>query len=266
MRSIIILLCLVFTLVSCSEYQRVLKETDISKKYKMADSLFAKGKYKKSLKLYEQVNPAYRGTPQAERVQYMYATNLYKLKDYFSAGYNYERFAKTYPENDSAEVAAFRSVKSYYLLSPRYTLDQQDTEQALERLQEFLTLYSDSDYHDQVNEMSAELQEKLQRKEFDIANQYLRISDYKASIAAFTNFIKDNPGAELQEKAYIKRIEASYLLATHSIPELIPERLNKAKEYYNEYAKYYKSSEFEEEATILLNKIETDLKTKETTI
>jgi len=256
MRSIILLLCLATALVSCSEYQKVLKETDIAKKYSMADSLFQAGKYRKSLRLYEQVVPAYRGRPEAERVQYFYATNLYRLKDYYAASYNYERFTASYPENDSADVAAFRSIESYYLLSPRYTLDQEDTKIALEKVQDFLTNYSDSPYHDKANEMSAELQKKLQRKEFEIAKQYLRIMDYKAAIASFDVFIRKYPGSDFQEEAYLRRTESAYLLAKHSLPSLVQERMEEARDFHNEYKKHFNKGEFAEEAAELLGKIE----------
>lgn len=259
MRSIILLLSLAAVLVSCGEYQKVLKETDISRKYTMADSLFNAGKYRKSLRLYEQIVPAYRGRPQAERVEFLYATNLYRLKAHADASYSYERFAMSYPENDSASIAAFRSIESYYNLSPRYTLDQEDTEIALEKVQDFLTNYPDSPHHDRANEMSAELQRKLQRKEFEIAKQYLRIMDYKAAIASFDIFIKKYPGSDFQEEAYLRRIESAYLLATRSIPTLVKERMNEAKEFYNEYVKYFKDSEFSDEAKELLMKIEEEL-------
>lgn len=265
MRSITLLLCLATVLVSCGEYQKVLKETDISRKYNMADSLFNAGKYRKSLRLYEQVAPAYRGKPQAERVEFLYATNLYRLKDYFAASYQYERFAISYPENDSAEVAAFRAIDSYYQLSPKYTLDQEDTEVALEKVQDFLTNYSDSDYNERANEMSAELQKKLQRKEFEIAAQYLRIMDYKAAIASFDIFIKKYPGSDFQEEAYLRRIESAYLLAKHSLPALKQERLDEAMHFYTEYVKYYKDSEFTEDALKFLEKIENELIKEEIT-
>lgn len=267
MRSIIILLCLATTLVSCGEYQKVLKETDIGKKYTMADSLFNEGKYKKSLRLYEQIVPAYRGKPEAERLQFLYATNYYRLKDYPSASYNYERFALSYPKNDSAEVAAFRSVESYYKLSEakRYTLDKEDTETALEKIQVFLTDYSESPYQAEANALSAELQTKLQRKEFEIAKQYLRIMDYKAAITSFTNFVNKYSGSEFQEEAYFRRTEAAYLLAINSVPTLVRERLEAAKEYHRQYLKYYKDSELSEEAEELLEKIEKELIKEEIT-
>lgn len=256
MRSILILLCLATTLVSCSEYQKVLKETDISKKYTMADSLYNAGKYKKSLRLYEQIVPAYRGRPEGERLQFLYATNYYRLKDYIAASYNYERFAASFPENDSAEVAAFRAIESYYKLSPRYTLDQKDTKVALEKVQEFLTNYADSPYQSKANEMSAELQKKLQRKEFEVAKQYLRIMDYKAAIASFDIFIKKYPGSDFQEEAYLRRTESAYLLAKHSLPSLVQERMLEAFDFHTEYKKYFNKGEFAVEAEELLGKIE----------
>lgn len=255
MRSIAVLILLAISLASCSEYQRVLKEPDMNQKYKMADSLYHAGKYRKSYRLFEQIVPSFMGTAHAERIQYLYASNIYKLKDYYSASYQYERYAETYPASDSAEVAAFRSVKSYYEMSPRYTIEQRDTYVALEKLQNYLGRYPDSQYLDEVNAMSNELQEKLNKKEFEIAKQYLRIMDYKAAISAFDNFIKTNLGSKYQEEAYLRRMEAALLLTKHSVPDLIPERLKEAESYYKEYLRYYKEAELSAEADNIYNKI-----------
>lgn len=255
MRSIAVFLLLVISLSSCSEYQKVLKTTDTSKKYLMADSLFNEGKYRKSLRLFEQVSASYRGTAHDERVSYLFASNLYKLKIYKRASYEYERFAENYPMNDSAEVAAFRSVESYYKQSPRYTLDQEKTHEALEKLQVFLEKYPESIFVSEVNQLSNELQEKINLKEFEIAKQYLRIMDYKAAITSFDVFVKTNLGSKYQEEAYLRRMEAALLLTRHSVPDLIPERLNTAEGYYNEYKKYYSEGELAELADKIYNKI-----------
>ena len=117
---------------SCSEYQVVLKSDDAARKYVVADSLYQQGKYKKALKLMEQIVPVYRGKPQAEKLMYMYANTFYKLEDFYLAGYQFERFETSYPKSDSLEIAAYKSAKSYYELSPRYSLDQKDTDRKSE--------------------------------------------------------------------------------------------------------------------------------------
>ncbi|WP_068591596.1 outer membrane protein assembly factor BamD [Cochleicola gelatinilyticus] len=252
------LLLLFFSVIffsSCSEYQKVLTGDDIGNKYAMADSLYRKGKYKKALRLMEQIVPAYRGKPQAERLMYLYANTFYELGDNYLAGYQFERFADTYPQSDSVEVAAYRSAKSYAKLSNRYSLDQKETYTALEKLQGYINKYPNSDYREEANASVAELRLKLDRKSYETANQYLRIEDYKVAIEAFENFIVDNPGSKFRSQAFLGRLEAGYRLAINSFPALVKLRLLKAKEYYNSFNKYYKDSEFSPRANEILEDI-----------
>ncbi len=189
---------------SCSEYQRVLKADDAARKFVFADSLYSKGKYKKALKLMEQIVPVYRGKPQAEKLMYMYANTFYNMEDFYLAGYQFERFETAYPDSDSIEVAAYKSAKSYYELSPRYSLDQKDTGKGLERLQSYINKYPNSEFRKEANGLVLELRRKLEKKDFEVANQYLNIEDYKAAIEAFDNFITDHPGASLQERSLLR--------------------------------------------------------------
>src|SRR5690606_2171021 len=136
---------------SCSPYQRVLKSEDTGLKFHYADSLYNAGKYKKALKLMEQIVPAYRGKPQGEKLMFLYSDTFYHLGDHYLSGYQFERFAATYPNSEKAEEAGFKSAKSYYQLSPRYSLDQKETETALTKLQGFITKYPESEYLPESN-------------------------------------------------------------------------------------------------------------------
>ena len=99
-----IILVAVFT-VSCSPYQKVLKSEDTGLKFHYADSLYNTGKYKKALKLMEQIVPAYRGKPQGEKLMYLYSDTFYNLGDHYLSGYQFERFVATYPDSEKAEEA-----------------------------------------------------------------------------------------------------------------------------------------------------------------
>jgi outer membrane protein assembly factor BamD len=250
---------------SCSDYQVVLKGDDAARKFVVADSLYQIGKYKKALKLMEQIVPVYRGKPQAEKLMYMYANTFYKLEDFYLAGYQFERFETSYPKSDSLEVAAYKSAKSYYELSPRYSLDQKDTDKALERLQSYIDKYPNSSFRTEANGLVAELREKLERKDFEIAKQLLNIEDYKSAIVAFDNFITDHPGAKLRKEAFYGRFEAAYKLAINSLPSLVQERLTEAKGYYNSFNKYYEGSELTENAREIMADIEARMSTEEPT-
>lgn len=254
-----ILFCISMLFASCSQYQRVLRENDMGKKYEFADSLYRIGKYKKGLKLMEQLVATYRGRPQGERLMYIYGDSYYKLGDYYMSGYQFERFAQAYPQSDSTEAASFKSAKSFYMLSERYSLDQTETRRGLAKLQEFLNAYPNSSKRKETNELVTELRTKLEKKEFEVAKKYYHIEDYKAAIESFDNFIADNPGTVFREEAFLYKLKAAYDLAIKSVPYLVQERLRIAKGYYNNYIKYYKNSEFAAEANGINLKIEEKL-------
>ncbi len=255
MKKSLLLFVVAISFWSCSEYQKLLRSDDVTKKYSVADSLYKIGKYRKALTVMEQIVPVYRGKPQAEPLMFRYANTFYQLEDYYLAGYQFERFVISYPKSDSAEVASFRSARSYYELSPRFSLDQKDTYTALEKLQQFVDKYPNSGYRMDANRMVTELREKLEQKDIEVANQFLRISDYKAAIKAYDNFIIDHPGSKYRRDAFYGRYEAAYLLAINSVPRLVAERLETAKKSYESYTKYFADDSRREDADKILEDI-----------
>jgi outer membrane protein assembly factor BamD len=252
MKNIFFLLVSVVLLSSCSTYQDVLKNDDIKAKYEFADSLYSQGKYKKALRLWEQIVPLYRGRPQAERVTYLYANTFYELGDYYSGGYQFERFVKSFPQSTKREEAAFKSAESYYKRSPRFNLDQGDTYIALEKLQGFINEYPDSEQVDDANAKVQELNTKLERKSYEIAKGYNKIGasrgTFPNAISAFDNFLLDNPGSIYREDALYWKFNSAYQLAMGSVKRRQAERLEAAKTAYNALEKYYPQGKYADEA------------------
>lgn len=264
--SILLVLSVTILFTSCSPFQRVYKGDDVGAKFAFADSLYKIGKYKKGLKLMEQIVPAYRGKPQAERLMFIYANTFYNMKDYYLAGYQFERFETSYPSSDSIEIAAYKSAKSYAQLSPRYSLDQEDTDRALAKLQAYINKYPNTEYRTEANELVSVLRGKLEKKDIEVAKQYLKISDYKPAISAFDNFISDHPGSQYRKDAFFGRFDAAYQLAVNSVPQKAQERLEEAKVYYNSFVKYYKTDvDLMEDADDILKDINKRLNIEEPT-
>ena len=155
-----ILFLLLFITSSCSEYQKVLKNEDVKVKYELAQKYYEQKDYKRALRLFEQIAPKYVGKPQGERVMFFLADCYFKRKDFNTAGYQFERFLKSYPQSEKSIESAFLGAKSYFELSPEYSLDQTDTDKALMKLQNFVNMYSDSEYFDEANTMAKELTTK----------------------------------------------------------------------------------------------------------
>ncbi|WP_298514736.1 outer membrane protein assembly factor BamD [uncultured Kordia sp.] len=259
MRKFLYLILAVATLASCSEYQKALKSEDTKVKYKLAERLYKEKKFKKSSRLFEQIVPKFRGKPQGERVTFMYGRTLFEIEQYIVSGYQFERFARSYPKSDSVEVASFYEAKSYYMQSPRFSIDQRDTYTAINKLQGFINNYPDSEHLDDANKMVDELTTKIEKKAYEIAKQYNTISDYKAAIKATENFLSDFPGTSFREDAMYLRLSAMYNLAIRSFETLMEDRLNEAGSAYKSLVKFYPESKYREEADKIMATITEEL-------
>lgn len=251
MKKGILVLGLLMVTLSCSEYQKLLKNKETAPKYAAAEELYKEGKeedsnkkLKKALRLLEQIEPEFRGKPQGERLVFMVADTYYQLGDYYNSPFNFERFLQLYPNSQKAEEASYKAAASYFYRSPRYDLDQTDTHKAIEELQEYLNTYPEGEFTAPANEMATELRIKLEKKAYEIAKQYHHTEFYKAAIASFNNFIADYPGSPFREAAYYYRFDSAYKLAINSFEVLMEERLKEAKEFYSSYKKYYPEGEY----------------------
>lgn len=264
MKRFFIFLVLVAAFQSCSEYQKVLKNDDVKPKYDMAEKLYEEGDFKHANRLLEQIAPKYIGKPQGERVMFFLANSYFKLEDYNTAGYQFERFIKSYPKSDKSTEAAYLGAKSYYELSPNYTLDQSDTDKALLKLQNFINAYSESEYFAESNAMAQELTTKKERKAYEILKQYNKLGEFnydmiKSAVAASNNFVSDFPGSTYREEALFVKADALTHMAMNSFRSLQKERLESAKEAIMAFKKQYPNTKFEKEITSLTEKVENGL-------
>ncbi len=267
MKKITVLLVLAITLGSCGPYQKALKKDEVKPKYELAVKYYKEGikehrnyKLKRTLRLLEQILPQFRGKPQGEHLAFMYANTFFILEDYIDSGYQFERFTKSFSNSDKVEEAAFKSAKSYYYLSPRFSLDQTDTEKALAKLQLYLTQYPGGEHVGEANQMIASLRLKLEKKKFKIAKLYYVQEDWKAAVAAMDNFINANPGSPYLEEAYYYKMDAEHVLAINSYRVVMEERLNQTKDYAEDYIRYYPEGEHLESANTILEDVNNRLK------
>ena len=260
MRKFLFTLLIAVLFCSCSEYQKALKKDDVAVKFNIATKFYDKGNYSKAIRLFEQIAPSYRGKPQAEKMFYMFAQSYYKTKQYYLAGYQFESFTSGYPKSDKIQEASYLGAKSYSMLSPVYSLDQTDTNKAIDKLQAFIDAYPNSEYLSEANITVKALREKLEKKAFENARGYNKISDFKSAIIALDNFVSDYPGTPFKEKALFYKLDSAYQLAINSVISKKQERLNVAKTAYLNFIKFNSNSEFKQKADSMLAVIDKDLK------
>jgi outer membrane protein assembly factor BamD len=264
MNKFIYILLVILSISSCSPYQRAMKSDDVEFKTEVFTQQIEKKKYAKAIRLFEQFASALRAKPQGETAFYNYAKALYNTKQYISAAYEFERFASSYPKSPLAEESAFYGAECYSRLSPKYSLDQVDTDKALSKIQVFVNKYPNSTFLPRANEIVKELSEKLELKAFEIAKQYNTIGeftrDYNAAIIALDNFVFNFPGSKYKEDALFYKYDAMYKLATNSIPSKKQERLISAKTYYQNLIKFKADTKYLEQSNKMLETLEEELK------
>lgn len=257
MKKIAYLFVVFLMISSCSEYQKVLNGTDKESQYKMAVKLYEAKKYSKALRLFEKVTPVYRGKPQMERIQYMVANSNFNEKSYSLAGYYFDRFAKNYPKSSKREEAEFLSALAYYKASPRFSIEQTDTDKAMYAFQSFIDKYPDSDKIEEANKYYKELRYKLEKKAFEIAKTYYRTApydsrNYRAAMVAFDNLLSDYLGTSFKEEALYYRLKAAHDYVLRSTNRRKPERIKVAEKAYDKLMRNFPKSQYLQEANKML--------------
>ena len=252
---------LAILLGSCNPYQKALKSEDVKLKYDLAEQYYEAEDYRRAKNLFEQLQPKYRGKPQAERITFFYAHCLFHTKSYITAAYQFESFTKAYPKSQKLEEAYYMMALSYSKVSPVFSLDQKDTYEALNKLQEYINRYPESERLAEANTLVRELREKTERKAFEVAQQYFKIRDYKAAIKAIDNFIGDHPGTPFREEAMVVQFKSASILAINSVFSKKEQRLKAAQTYYQDLLRAYPESLFLEECTKLYDEVGKEITT-----
>lgn len=239
---------LILTMSACSQYQRLLKSDDYELKYATAIEYYEEGNYGRAIALLMDVIPLYRGTAEAERINYYFAMAHFKMGDYTLASHYFKTFANAFPRSEHAEEFLYLSAYCLYLESPRYSLDQTNTLQAIRELQAFINRFPYSERVEDANELIDELRYKLEKKRFETGKLYLNISDYVAAATSFEAFIRDYPDTRYREEATFLIIKAYFEFAYNSIPQRQEERYEKVINAFNTFQRRYPDSRFMRDA------------------
>lgn len=243
-------------LAGCSEYQKLLKSTDTTLKYKKAIVYYNEEQYVKAATLFEELVPVFRGTSKAETVSYYMAYCNYGMGDYITGGYYFRNFSKNFPDSPYSEECMYMSAYCYYKESPKPRLDQSSTKDAIDALQLYINRYPNSSRIEEGNKLIDELQDKLVYKSYLSARNYFDREKYPSAIIALENAIKDYPGSSYREELMFMLLESRYMYADKSIDLKQNERYNLAKEEYFSFVDEYPKSKFQKDSERMINAIE----------
>ena len=241
-------------LSSCGEFDRILKSTDNEMKYEVAMDYYDRKDYNHALQLFDLLGNAFRSTPKGEMITYRTAMCYYLTDDYEIAAYYFNKFVTNYPFSKYAETSAFMSAYCSYLTSPKSSLDQQNTEKAIEQLEAYIERYPHSDSIVRANELLQDLNNKLEEKDYNICILYYRMENYNAAITCFDNLLKKYPNTMHREEILSNMAKAYYDYAENSVPGKRKERYEACVERCNTLSYLYPESPYLKETEAVANK------------
>lgn len=235
-------------LASCNNYEKLLNSPDYDAKYEAAVRYYNNNSYTAACRLFENLKLYGRGREHAEDVAWYYAQSLYKMSDFYTAAYEFQRFASQYPYSTRAEEALYMSCYCKYLDSPDYYLDQTATKSAIEDMEVFAERFPRSLHMPDINRQLDELRAKLVRKDYEIAYGYYNTEEYHAAYESFRQFINLYPDAPQREDAAFYLLESGYRFAKGSRESKQRERLRQVLNDYENFSSKYGESALLERA------------------
>lgn len=253
-----ILLLVVLSLVSCGDYQKLLKTDDAELKYTKAVEYFEKGDFMRASTLFDAVATYYKGTERSETVLNYLAKSYMGQKDYFSATEYYKTYVKTYPKGKYVIESKYMIGYCYYLESPDARLDQAATSNAIAALQEFIDVYPESERVVDANKLLDEMKNKLAYKAYLNAKLYYNLgnylgNNYESAVIASQNALRNFPSTSYREELSMLMLESKYQQAVQSVNERKTDRYrNTIDEYYN-FVNEFPDGKYRKQAEIIFN-------------
>lgn len=236
------IIVLALVVASCSSFDKLLKTKDYPLMYKKGLEYYENKDHNKYTTIFEHISPVYKGTMQADTIDFYLSNGYYNQGDYLLAAHYFDQYRKNYPRSPFTEEAEFMYAYCYYKSSPRPLLDQQTTQQAISAFGEFIIRHPNTSRKTEVNRLVTELRSKLVEKSYISAKLYYNMNDYKSAITALKNSLIEFPSSDYREDMLFMILQASYDLANNSVVEKQKERFqNTLDEYYNLMGEYPES-------------------------
>lgn len=261
MKRLIPFLAVVLFLVSCGQYNAVIKSADYEYKYEAAKEYFVKGQYTRASYLLGDLVATMKGTMRAEESLYMLAMSDFCNGDYETSYTYFKKYYQSYPKGIYVEHARFYAGRSLFESIPDPRLDQSNTMSAVREIQEFLDYFPYTSLKDKAQDMIYALQDKMVEKEYNSAKLYYDLgsymgncsyggSNYEACIVTARNALLDFPYASpsRREDFSIMILRAKYHLAQQSVEEKKLDRYRDAIDEYYGFVNEYPESKYLKEA------------------
>ena len=169
-------------LVSCAKDEIDLSKDDIDERYEKAMELLEKRKYYRAQEHFQYVLLRGRHTEIGDDAQFYLGEAYFHNEEYESAISEYDKLVRQMTFSPHVRLARYRICQSYEKSSPKFYFDQGATDRAIQKYQEFIEDFPDSEYRDDATVTIREMRNKLSQKMYESAILYVKMEEYDAAV------------------------------------------------------------------------------------
>tara|TARA_S200000501_G_scaffold98676_1_gene92011 strand:- start:11629 stop:12399 length:771 start_codon:yes stop_codon:yes gene_type:complete len=218
----------------------------IEERYNQAMKYFENKKYVRAQDEFNSVLILGSGSEYGDDAQYFLGESYFLNKEYILAIAEYEKLTRKMGFSPFVEKARFKICEAYRIESPKYYHDQNYTEKALSRYQEFLDDFPNSSHKKEVLKSIDVLRNKIGQKEFESGILYMKMEEFESAIMIFDRVDENYYDTEIIHKARLYMIKACAK----------NENLSLAKQYLIRFESDLKENNLYNEAVIAINQAE----------
>ena len=164
--------------------------------FQRAEEYFAKERWQKARSYYSHLYETYPNEPLGRRSLLRVADTYYEQGDpvnLVEAQYKYRDFINRYPTSEQADYATLRIAMCSYKQMERPDRDQQKTREALEKFDDMLRAYPNSQLKAEAEARRQEVLDRLARHEHVIARFYMKRGSWNAASQRLNYLIDQYP-------------------------------------------------------------------------
>jgi len=192
---------MLFVLPGCGSSDTT-KDMAAEARFAHAKELFDDEDYLEAINEFNVITLQNQGSSVASEAQYYLAECRYRRGEYLLAAFEFQVLIRSYSASPRQAEAQYKIGLSYYMLSPKSTLDQQYSKKSIEELQTFVETYPADPHVSDANVKIKELTERLAKKEYETARLYVTMDYYRAALMSFDEVIEKYHDTEFAPQAF----------------------------------------------------------------
>jgi outer membrane protein assembly factor BamD len=219
--------------------------------YQKGLAFYERNKYERAAEYLQAVFDFGRAHEWAADAQFLLAQAYFHNEEYILSASEFSRFSEIYRTDPRVPEAEYWRAMAYYELSPKYQLDQSDTQRAIDQFLSFIERFPDHERAGDAVDRIQELRQKQARKDVEAAILYERRELFEAAALTYERVFDEYSTTQWADDALLGATRAWLSFAEQSIRARQPERLQRAIDNYQRLVQLFPDSPLVKDAESL---------------